>query len=239
MNGEHVSRMQKDPEHKEPTREDLLVRVERQRRRAERWTEKHDKILDQNRELERLACDYAETIEALREQHKLELEELKKKHDEKLGKINQWHEKALEALRQKEDESQNLRWALDQKEEAIKIGEREIERRKKERSKAKYRKLMDSPIYDEYGGLVPWLRKAVKRELKASSNVPVYVVKGNEVKLTGEPGYYTTLSGNTVVHSPGAYKWRTSYHGSTERIDVGRAWIARNKGRLAKKESLR
>lgn len=231
--------MQKEIEHKEPTREDLLVRVERQRRRAERWTDKHNKLSDQNRELERLACDYAETIEALREQHKLELEELTNHYKDVLGRIKERENKALTELRQQEDKVYRIELDLENKEEAIKIGEREIERRQKERSKAKYRKLMDGPIYDEYGGLVPWLRKAVKRELKASSNVPVYVVKGNEVKLTGEPGYYTTLSGNTVVHSPGAYKWRTSYHGSTERIDVGRAWIARNKGCLAKKESLR
>jgi hypothetical protein len=63
------------------------------------------------------------------------------------------------------------------------------------------------------------------------SNHPVNVVKGNKPPETvGDAGYYTTPSGNTIVHYPSAYKWPTVYHCSTLEIEVGKGWLYKHRG---------
>ena len=55
---------------------------------------------------------------------------------------------------------------------------------------------------------------------------PVEVVEGRSPpELIGDSYYFTTPSGNTRVHHPGAYKWPTRYWPSTKRIEVGRKWL--------------
>ncbi len=44
-------------------------------------------------------------------------------------------------------------------------------------------------------------------------------------QFRGEVGYYTTPSGKTIVHHPGAYGWRTVYYCSTRQLMVGRDWL--------------
>lgn len=59
---------------------------------------------------------------------------------------------------------------------------------------------------------------------------PVIVVEGGHLppKQVGHSYYHTTPSGKTIVHSPGAYGWRTVYHPSTRRVVVGSLWLAEN-----------
>jgi len=63
----------------------------------------------------------------------------------------------------------------------------------------------------------------------AGDNTTIEVVPGHaRPHLEGEPGYFTTPSGKTVVRHPSAYKWRTVYHLSTYRIEVGATWVRRH-----------
>lgn len=63
----------------------------------------------------------------------------------------------------------------------------------------------------------------------AGSTCPVVVVPGHaRPSVEGEPGYHTTPSGRTIVRHPNAYKWRTVYHLSTIRIEVGETWVRRH-----------
>lgn len=56
---------------------------------------------------------------------------------------------------------------------------------------------------------------------------PVVVVDGDiRPHMAGEHGYHTTPSGKTIVRHPNAYGWRTVYHCSTLRVEVGRDWLA-------------
>jgi len=58
------------------------------------------------------------------------------------------------------------------------------------------------------------------------ANRPVVVVRGGAAPtIGGEASYYTTPSGKTIVHHPGAYGWRTVYHCSTVRTVVGADWL--------------
>lgn len=55
---------------------------------------------------------------------------------------------------------------------------------------------------------------------------PVYIVEGNKSpQLEGCGYYYTTVSGKTIVRHPRAYGYRTKYHPSTKRIEVGVDWF--------------
>lgn len=67
--------------------------------------------------------------------------------------------------------------------------------------------------------------------LRARNSMPVEKVKGSQPpKYVGRHHYWTTPSGKTEVRHPNAYGWPTLYHHSTLRIQVGRGWLARNKG---------
>ena len=55
--------------------------------------------------------------------------------------------------------------------------------------------------------------------------MPVVEVDGDAFpKIMGEGGFNTTPSGKTIVRHPNAYGYRTIYHRSTLRIEVGRDW---------------
>lgn len=56
--------------------------------------------------------------------------------------------------------------------------------------------------------------------------MPVVVVDGSQSpSVLGRSYYWTTPSGKTEVRHPNAYGWRTWYHASTLRIEVGIEWI--------------
>jgi hypothetical protein len=69
-----------------------------------------------------------------------------------------------------------------------------------------------------------WIR--VQAGCDRDARVTVMIEEGDAVpELLGRQGYWTTPSGKTVVHHPAAYGWRCCYHCSTERVEVGRAWL--------------
>jgi hypothetical protein len=60
----------------------------------------------------------------------------------------------------------------------------------------------------------------------STTYAPLDVHPGTEApQFRGERGYHTTPSGNTIVHHPHAYRWRTVYHCSTQQLCVGRDWL--------------
>jgi hypothetical protein len=70
-------------------------------------------------------------------------------------------------------------------------------------------------------------RKAVRAAAELSGTpYPVIDKDGfDPPKLCGRTYYWTTPSGKTEVRHPNAYGWKTLYHGSTLRIEVGRGWL--------------
>lgn len=69
-----------------------------------------------------------------------------------------------------------------------------------------------------------WLRQQAS---VGTYRCPVVAVPGKAAPRTaGEAGYHTTPSGKTIVRHPGAYGYRTWYHCSTLRVEVGVAWLA-------------
>lgn len=63
--------------------------------------------------------------------------------------------------------------------------------------------------------------------LDVSDRRPVYVISGDAPPAKrGKSYYHTTPSGKTIVHYPNAYGYRTMYHPSTLRIEVGAQWLA-------------
>jgi len=73
-------------------------------------------------------------------------------------------------------------------------------------------------------------RRAVRDAagLLRSDRTRVDVIVGTSAPTCeGASYFFTTMSGKTVVHHPGAYGWRTLYHCSTRRVEVGHLWLAR------------
>lgn len=62
---------------------------------------------------------------------------------------------------------------------------------------------------------------------RGNNSYPVIVIRGGALapRLLGDDYYWTTPSGKTVVHYPGAYKWPTRYWPSTRRVVVGEYWF--------------
>lgn len=74
----------------------------------------------------------------------------------------------------------------------------------------------------------PQERTRARRRLGIRHNcTPVAALPGSYRPPTrlGEPGYWTTPSGKTIVRHPNAYGWPTVYHCSSERIVVGEYWL--------------
>jgi hypothetical protein len=69
------------------------------------------------------------------------------------------------------------------------------------------------------------LKQLARMWVGSRANMPVEVVDGKIAPREVGSGYYfTTPSGKTIVRYPNAYGWRTLYHPSTLRIEVGRDW---------------
>lgn len=63
---------------------------------------------------------------------------------------------------------------------------------------------------------------------RTHNGMRVEIVRGDTApQLCGSRGYWTTLSGRTIVSHPSAYGWPTRYHCSTEVIRVGERWLQR------------
>lgn len=55
---------------------------------------------------------------------------------------------------------------------------------------------------------------------------PIKIIAGDSApRKAGQSYYWTTPSGKTIVRHPQAYGWRTVYHGSSRRIEVGIDWL--------------
>lgn len=71
------------------------------------------------------------------------------------------------------------------------------------------------------------LRRYLRQQAGTTGTQPVFAIDGAaEPELVGEGFYHTTPSGKTRVNHPNAYGWRTWYHHSTMRIEVGADWLA-------------
>lgn len=68
----------------------------------------------------------------------------------------------------------------------------------------------------------------IRNELGLNKNnrYPVVIIEGNSPpEIKGKKPYWTTPSGKTIVHHPSAYGWKTLYHKSTRRVEVGEEWL--------------
>jgi len=88
------------------------------------------------------------------------------------------------------------------------------------------------------GDRLRWaVRHAAGGRGAADYRVPVIVVAGRErPRYRGEGGYHTTMSGRTRVYHPGAYGYRTLYHCSTRRVEVGARWLLDRAATLVQRE---
>ncbi len=69
-------------------------------------------------------------------------------------------------------------------------------------------------------------RRLAREACGAHATMPVEVVEGSQFpRVRGRSYYWTTPSGKTEVMHPNAYGWRTLYHPSTLRVEVGREWL--------------
>lgn len=71
------------------------------------------------------------------------------------------------------------------------------------------------------------ISKVIRRRLGISGKpYPIIAVDGfAPPKLKGSRYYFTTPSGKTIVKYPNAYGYRTLYHPSTLRVEVGKGWL--------------
>jgi hypothetical protein len=68
-------------------------------------------------------------------------------------------------------------------------------------------------------------RRVIRILTGSAVNIPIVEVDGDDPpREAGESFYWTTPSGKTRVSYPRAYGWRTVYHHSTLRVEVGRDW---------------
>lgn len=74
--------------------------------------------------------------------------------------------------------------------------------------------------------MIPTVRRTIRNLSNSAKHVPIVIVDGDAPPVRKGRGYYhTTLSGKTVVRHPNAYGYRTWYHPSTVRVEVGQAFV--------------
>jgi hypothetical protein len=218
------------------TVEGVKVRAERQRERAARWTRKYEDLRSIYNNRQQLAEQIKTEYEALIVQTTAEYEDamdgMMRKSESQRTRIGE----LLAIIGDLQSHVSRLRNKIDRDKKAVRVGEQELEKRLRERIARRVEKLVAAPWYGDDGEPVGWLRRAIKRG--CPPHVCVYIEDGSvRPQLLGESGYHTTPSGKTVVTYPNAYKWRTVYHRSTERITVGRKWIEKNIRALAESDS--
>ena len=226
---------------------DLAIRAERQRERANKWRERCG-------QLERVVSEQRSGYEKRIAEMVDEIQKCGKKFNAEIVKLRaELHEakKEIGCLITEKTEKYYAgikignAQAKEKFSREIRIGQKELARRRKELVNEKIHALLWDSVtgLDGNDELIDWVRRAIKRRIDAPNHVYVVVVEGSQKrensqpKLVGNPGYHTTPSGKTIVNHPGAYGWSTVYHCSTERVEVGRNWIRKNIYYLAKSEA--
>jgi len=229
------------------SKEDLAIRAERQRVRANKWKERCDQLervaSEQRSGYEKRIAELVDEIQKINTEVNKNIENLKKDSFEDHQKIRRLNGEKIEAYSRGYKEG--IEYAENQYAREIRIGQKELARRRKELVNEKIHALLWDSVtgLDGNDELIEWVRRAIKRRIDAPNHVYVVVVGGSQKrensqpKLIGNPGYHTTPSGGTIVNYPGAYGWSTVYHRSTERVEVGRSWIRKNIYYLAKSEA--
>lgn len=216
----------------EKSKEDLAIRAERQRARANKWMQRcaqlEQQLADQKEEYDQkmeLAVDefrvcgekFNEKIESVRDELYSAKEEIGKLRREKIESHTQGYREGAKFERQ--------HWARE-----IRLGQKELQKQRNERINAKIDKLVDGEWWEDDMEPVVWLRRAIKRHCGVLPHVYIDIVENSSKppKIEGHSGYWTTPSGKTIITYPNAYNWPKEYHCSTERIVVGRYWINKN-----------
>jgi hypothetical protein len=213
------------------TVEGLLVRVQRQRDRAGRWSQKCEEA---NAEIVNLKTELAKAIASVSEQ-RIEFES-------NIVVIEKQFTEEIAALKTQLREQHFNRWdqgreygkvhALEKYALELRAGKAALKAQEKVRKLRVLEKLYNGPLFQEDDQPVQWLRGVLKKGLPTTT--PIEVIPGKTPPIIkGHSGYHTTPSGKTVVQYPGAYKWRTVYHCSNIRVVVGYDWIVKNKRKLA------
>jgi len=229
------------------SKEDLAIRAERQRERASKWRERCNQlertVSEQRSGYEQRIAELVGEIQKMNTEFNKNIDVLKKDSFEDHQKIRRLNGEKIDAYSRGHKEGRE--YAEKQYAREIRIGQKELARRRKERVNTKiYSLLWDNVTgLNDNDELIGWVRRAIKRLIGAPSHVDVVTIEGSKKqknsppKLAGHAGYHTTPSGKTIVTYPSAYKWRTVYHCSTERIEVGREWIRKNIYALAQSEA--
>jgi hypothetical protein len=231
----------------EKSKEDLAIRAERQRARADKWMKRcavlENQLSEQKNAGESRIAVAIDELQKSGEKFNIEIEKIKKELFDARQEVRKMHGEKIEAYSRGHKEGRV--YAEKQYTREIRIGKREIACQRKERINIKIDALMWETMTGMDGNdeLIGWVRRAIKRRISAPSHVEVVILEGSKKqensppKLAGHAGYHTTPSGKTIVTHPGAYGWRMVYHCSTERVEVGREWIRKNIYYLAKSEA--
>jgi len=233
------------------SKEDLVIRAERQRERANKWMKRCEllekQLAEQKDDGESRIAAAIDELQKGGEKFNAEIERVKKDLFNARQEMRKMHGEKIDAYSRGYKEG--IEYAENQYAREIRIGQKEIVRRRKNRIEIKIYELLH-PVslleietgIDANDELIDWVSRAIKRRIDAPNHVYVVVVGGSkkrnsQPKLVGNPGYHTTPSGKTIVNHPSAYGWPTVYHCSTERVEVGREWIRKNIYYLAKSEA--
>lgn len=217
-------------ENQEPTIEQLTIRCERQRERANRQQSHRENAEKQVHLLNRQLEDALQAVELLAERNeqaarlrrKMTVLEADKK--EKYEAMMNFHDKWLKAERI----IKNLIWDEEKNAKALSIGERWLERRQKaamakrqkkidqltEKMKYEIESFLHNPISENYP---EWLDRSIRRYLELASSYEVEVKKGGPRK----PIYW----GFPI------------YNKKTLSVSVGFNWLKKHALRLAKSEA--
>lgn len=230
------------------TIEDVRVRCERQRERAERWTVKYSVLEGENESLRKQRQELDDKIDQLFVEYEALLQQTEHEKDQEIMDLESqvWKANGITAIKSNQAYKDGFDKALEVHKRALVLGKKELKKNYEKRLQAKVDKLIKSELiksdkYDDELQPVQWLRRAIKRVNGVSGNCPVVMVPGGKGKgkceYKGEFGYHTTPSGKTVVNHPGSYGYRTVYHKSTERLEVDVKWIYANIKKLAMSEA--
>jgi len=232
------------------TVEQVSVRAERQRERAEKWRGKHMAAVTEigNLQVEIGGLYGLESQIAQDEEWGRALLSRLTDAERKAEQGERWagyYESAEERLSKTLRELREVRSELEDAEQAIRIGNAELARREKAREKSLRQRRAarrDALISEQQDlGREPsdWLERAIRRHLGLSRDCELVIRVGGPAKpkYDGREAYYTTPSGRTEVAHPNAYGYSTIRHPSTLTCTVGWGWVRRYMRRLATAEA--
>lgn len=221
------------------TIEDVRVRCERQRERAERWTVKYSVLEGENDSLRKQRQELNDKIDQLFVEYEALVQQTEYEKDQEIMDLESqvWKANGITKIKSSQSYKDGFDKALEVHKRALALGKKELKKDYEKRLQIKVGKLLLADFYDENGELVQWIRRAIKRVNGVSGNCPVVITGSGKCEYKGEAGYHTTPSGKTIVSHPSAYGYRTVYHKSTERLEVGTRWINANIKKLAMSEA--